>query len=98
MSPGPWNVAFHGYPDLVGIRSLEDVVAPKSRFNIKSLTVLTTLSHGLCTYVSTVSLLKKYAVHSSNLVSNHHSLLHSFSSPALWLQSAVHRLSKRIDH
>ena len=98
MSPGPWSVASRGYLDLVGIHSLKSVVAPKSTLNLKTLTVVTTLSHGVCTYMSMVSPLKEDAAHSSNLVSNRHSLLHSFSWPALSLLSAVHRLLERIDH
>ena len=79
MSPGPWNVASRGYLGLVGIHSLEGMVVFKSTLNLKPLTVVTTLSYGLCTYMSTISPLKKETVCSSNLVSNHHSLLHSFS-------------------
>jgi len=92
-SPGPWSVASHGCPDLVDIRSLKGTVVSKSGLDLKPLTVVTTLSHRFCTY-EFVSPFERDMVYSSNLASNHHSLLRSFSWPALLFLSVAHHLSK----
>lgn len=62
MSPGPWSVASHGYPGLAGIHSLKWMITYKQIHNLRLLTVVTTLSHGLCAYVGTISLRNKDAV------------------------------------
>lgn len=48
--------------------------------------------------MSIVSLFERDVVCSSNLASNHHLPLHSFSWPALLFLSAAHRLLKWIGH
>ena len=50
MNPWPWSVASRGCPDLVDIHSLKGTVVSKPTFNIRPLTVITTLSYRLRTY------------------------------------------------
>ena len=98
MSPGPWSVASHGCPGPVDIRSLKGGVTSKLILDFRPLTVVATLSHRICTYMDIVSPFKKGRSVKSDLASNHHLLLRSFSWPVLLLLSAAHRLSKRAGH
>ena len=93
VSPGPWSAASCGCPGPVDIRSLKCVATIESIPNFMPLTVVATLSHRICTYMNIVSSFKKGLLCSTNLVSNHHSLLRSFPWPVLSLLSGSDKLS-----